>query len=649
MKNLRRAATLPVDVILPAVWLQNLVMTINRRIAFGAAASWLSRGVSIVLGLVLLPVLFRHLPKEELGVWLLLQQSWAALGIFDLGFGLTLTRRIAFAKGKSGSQPDVELSEASRQEVADLVTTGSRVYHLLSIFTFLFSFVVGYSFLDTIHLSTIPHSQVWLAWGIICLSQAIAVWANVWNCVLLGIGYVGWDAVLASGAQALTYLVQIVVVLAGGSLIALAITAILGALLQRTMMRAMARRFRPAIFRLRGRWLPGLVREMTPLALRAWLTSLGTALVLYTDQILITSMKGAQALPAYRAAYVLVHNVNIVAGTLGLASAVFISHLWQANELPGVHRLVERNARVGWITMLSASAFLLVSGPLLFRLWLGPGAFVGYAILAAFLVTETLDVQSYVVSASSRATEDEAFVVSSLAGGVLKLVLSYLLARELGLLGIVLGTVIALAATNHWYMVYRGLRRLKMSLREYAATVLVPCGLLFPAFLVLLFLVRVATSGLHALPQFSLLVATAAILFTGRLLVPGAGAGPAAPGVAGIRGAGDGLTWRDSNSRRCEAMRSSSPDSSRGRWWWMRAPIAGNSAASWPRGLAAGVISSKPILTWPRTWGRRSPRCSTPPWAPATAAPSSSSAPIPSRAASWPGASMPAMPRSRWK
>jgi hypothetical protein len=41
-------------------------VSVTKRIAFGAADSWFSRGVTIVLGLVLMPVLFRHLPKEEL-------------------------------------------------------------------------------------------------------------------------------------------------------------------------------------------------------------------------------------------------------------------------------------------------------------------------------------------------------------------------------------------------------------------------------------------------------------------------------------------------------------------------------------------------------------------------------------------------------
>jgi hypothetical protein len=30
-----------------------------------------------------MPVLFRHLPKEELGIWLLLGESWVALGILE--------------------------------------------------------------------------------------------------------------------------------------------------------------------------------------------------------------------------------------------------------------------------------------------------------------------------------------------------------------------------------------------------------------------------------------------------------------------------------------------------------------------------------------------------------------------------------------
>ena len=80
-------------------------VSVTKRIVFGAAASWLSRGVTIVLSLVVMPVLFHHLGKEELGVWFLLAQTSALLLIFDFGLSFTLTRWIALAKGKSGSDP----------------------------------------------------------------------------------------------------------------------------------------------------------------------------------------------------------------------------------------------------------------------------------------------------------------------------------------------------------------------------------------------------------------------------------------------------------------------------------------------------------------------------------------------------------------
>src|SRR4030095_4523838 len=147
-------------------------MSITRKIAFGAAASWFSRGVTILLGLVLMPVLFRHLSKEELGVWLLLGQSWAAMGILDLGFGITLTRRIALAKGKSGGDPDAPLTPETLHEIADLVECGQRLYPIMACGVFLVSWTLGFFYLRKLELHGLSHSTVWIAWTILCGCQA---------------------------------------------------------------------------------------------------------------------------------------------------------------------------------------------------------------------------------------------------------------------------------------------------------------------------------------------------------------------------------------------------------------------------------------------------------------------------------------------
>ncbi|HEX4139556.1 MAG TPA: hypothetical protein VHY09_04365 [Candidatus Methylacidiphilales bacterium] len=454
-------------------------MSVTKRIAFGAAASGFSRAVNIVLGLVLLPVLFHHLAKEELGVWLLLAQTSALLFILDFGLSAVLTRRIALAKGKSGSDPNAALSDATRGEIADLVETGRRLFLGLGILTFVISTLSGFFYLRHLHLATVSLPVVWTSWGVLCLSQALGVWGQTWNCLLNGVGYVGWDAVLGTSMQTLILLAQIATVIFGGGLVALAAVAAVGYFAQRSVLRGFARRRRPELFQLRGKYDGALVRGMISPSLRAWATGLGSLVALNTDQFFIASLSGVSQLPAYRAAYLVLYNLNSLAALFAGVSAVFISHLWQAGELGEVHRIVVRNLRLGLGLMAAGGACILLLGPRLFDVWLGAGNFIGYPIIAIFFVLLILETQSYVISLGSRATEDEAFAFWSLGGAGIKLVLAGILGARYGLIGIAGSTLLGQLATTHWYMVYRGLRRLRISLRSHFLEVLAPVAMLF--------------------------------------------------------------------------------------------------------------------------------------------------------------------------
>ncbi len=454
-------------------------MSITRKIAFGAAASWLGRGVTIVLSLLLMPILFHHLHKEELGIWLLLAQSSALIVILDFGLTPVLTRRIALAKGKSGSDPDVALTDETRREIADLVHTGKVLFHGLALTTFLVSSISGLFYLRGLHLSTLSVTVVWLAWGILCLSQAFNMWGQVWNCLLNGVGNVGWDAVLGCFIAIATMLAQITALFCGGGVVALAVVTAVGLFAQRYILLGFSRLRRPDVFAVRGRFDMRLVRDMFSPALRAWATGLGIILVLNTDQFFIASLTTAGQIPAYRAAFLVFYNLNILSVTAANASQVFISHLWQAGELAEVHRLVRRNLRLGLGMMAAGGACILALGPRLFDVWLGTGNFIGYAILGIFLALMWLEAHCYIITQSSRATEDEAFAFWAMGAGILKLGLATVLGMRFGLLGIAAATLIAQLFTNHWYMVYRGLKRLQIGLEGHVTHVLIPVAVLF--------------------------------------------------------------------------------------------------------------------------------------------------------------------------
>jgi len=454
-------------------------MSVTRRIAFGAGASWFSRGMTILLGLVLLPVLFRHLPKEELGVWLLLGQSWAAMGILDLGIGFTLTRRIALAKGKSGGDPNAPLTPETLRDIADLVEAGKRIYRFMAVGVFVISWGLGFFYLRSLELHGLSQTTVWTAWTILCASQAIAVFATVWTCLLQGVGYVGWDALIATFINTATLLGQIIAVLCGGRLIALAIVATCGALAQRAVSLWFSRVRRPELFSLQGRWNPVVLRGMPSLAFRAWLTAVGTILVQNSDGFFIASLKGAEQIPAYRAAFLIVLNLHMLASVFASSSSVFISHLWQAGQIQEVQRIVQRNLRLGLCIVLCGSVAILAAGAALFNLWLGPSNYVGAGIIALFVAMFVLEQQTFIISMSSRATEDEAFAGWVMLGGVLKLVLAFILMKRFGLIGLAAGTLIAQSLTAYWFVPYRGLHRLQFGLGRYLTQVMLPCVTVF--------------------------------------------------------------------------------------------------------------------------------------------------------------------------
>lgn len=454
-------------------------MSASRRIAFGAAAHWASRGVAIILGLVLMPILLKHLPKEEVGIWLLLGQSWAVMGILDLGFGVILTRRIALAKGKSGGSADTVLSASSLDEIRDLVASGRRVFRFMAAGVFMVSWSLGFLYLRNLELHTTSLTAVWIAWTMLCACQALNVWASVWSCLLQGMGYVGWDALMATLVSALTLIAQITAVIYGGGVITLAAIATASAITQRLIIQRFVSRRSPEVFYATGSWNAAVLKGVPGLAVRAWLSALGTVLVFNTDGFFIASAEGADNIPAFRAAFLVVLNVHILATVFAQSSSVFISQLWQAGEREEVRRIFQRNLLIGSCFTLCGGAAILFAGESLFNAWLGKGNYVGPLIVGVFVLLFVLEQQSFIISTSCRATDYEPFAAWMMAGGVLKLTLALPLMHWLGLLGLVLATLIAQLSTAHWFVAKQGLGRLDFSFTRYVKSVALPCLVVF--------------------------------------------------------------------------------------------------------------------------------------------------------------------------
>jgi O-antigen/teichoic acid export membrane protein len=196
-------------------------------------------------------------------------------------------------------------------------------------------------------------------------------------------------------------------------------------------------------------------------------------LVAQTAAYFILRFRSASEVPAYGAANALLSNLFLLAVTLANSSTVFLSQAWQAGDADNVRRQTLRFAQIGMAIMAAGVGFVLIAGRDFIELWLSrPDSFVGYGIILIFCAVYTLDAQANILSTCARSTEDERYAVSSLAAGVLNFTLIACLIEPLGLFGVALSLLIAQLLTNHWYLVYRPMIRLRISGRDYLRRVI---------------------------------------------------------------------------------------------------------------------------------------------------------------------------------
>jgi len=458
----------------------------DRRIASGTMVAVSGTFIHKALNLVLMPLLFAGIDKELLGVWFLMSNSLALLYLFNFGLSPTVQRRVAFAKGLSGDDPYCPLSASSVQAVADLLTTSRRMLLVLAVVIFSGGVLAGDWFFYSLNLSPGATHTAYVAWALMCAGYSINTWAGFVNSLLCGLGDVGLAGAINVGSFVLVDILSIATVAAGGGIVELAIVWSVGGIVNRIIAWIALRRQYPEIVSAHGRWRGELAWSMMLPAVKVWLMSLGTFLVMQTDRYYIAYLVNIDAVPAYVAAYALVATVHELAKAPIEPSAPLVSQAWQAGNLPMVHKLLWRNLRIVVVGFGTAGALLVTCGRDIIRLWLGSGNFVGQAILVIFVLMLLLDCQHAVTVSIGVATEDIPYGPWLLIAAFINLVLSYLMGVAWGLAGIAAATLIAHLVTVNWYAVYRPLKRLGLSAGLYVRQFLLPAALLILLALVLL-------------------------------------------------------------------------------------------------------------------------------------------------------------------
>jgi O-antigen/teichoic acid export membrane protein len=441
-------------------------VSVFRRIAAGVLAGWLNAAVGVVVSLVQVRLVFRALPLELTGVWFLFLTLAGYVALFDLGIGPTLSREISFALGGAAGERE------TRQRVADLVGTAGRFFAWISSAVLAVSLPAGLWFLSLVappaHLR-----EVQVAWCVFVVGAALNVFGNAAFAGLVGLGSVGAERGVRTAVQVL-YLGFLYVALSSGTgMLGLSVAFVAnGAVLTFAGWIALRREL-PWLGEHRAR-RSGMLRAIMAPSAKWALTAFGSLLILDTDNVIIARAMGPAAIPSYSLIAKLAGMSVYLAGLLAISSAPFVSVAHARGDDEAIRDIALRNVRVGMGFMAVASAWTIVfAGPFV-DLWVGPGHFVGTAIVAVFVTMMFLEAHHRFHATIAMSMGHVVFHWWALGAGVLNLALTLALVRTHGLLGVALGSMIAQMLTNNWYVPAYTLRLLRLPAGAYLGAVGLP-------------------------------------------------------------------------------------------------------------------------------------------------------------------------------
>lgn len=297
------------------------------------AMTWgglLARSASVA---VVLPLVLSRFPVEEISVWYLFSTIIGLQLLADFGFSTSFVRAIAYSGGSSTSV--VRAAPASRLELSRILSTMRYVYFGAAVAG---GFALGifgtWAIIRPVSLVADPES-VWVAWAVVVAVSSVNLWASLYTSYLRGVDRIAlwrrWEMITSAGA----IVTSILVLIAGGNLLALVLGNQLWVLIGAQCNRVLARGVNQGEFsRVADTGVdPQVMKLVWPSAWRSGLGVLMSFGVVQATGILYAQL----ATPSEVAAYLIALRVMSVLNTF--SQAPFYS------KIPTLSRLYAEGSR----------------------------------------------------------------------------------------------------------------------------------------------------------------------------------------------------------------------------------------------------------------------------------------------------------------
>ncbi len=408
-------------------------MSRTHRASIAASFAYLQFGLSIIVGIALVPFVLHRIGERLYGYWLASGEVLAYAAMADFGVMGVVPWLIAEADGR-GDRRGMQriMSNAACAGVFVSVLYGAVVVVLWRLAPAI------------LNLGPADRDAIAGPLTVIACAAAVVLPLRIAGSTLVGLQDVKFYGYISTGTWALDLLITVVLLFKGYGLYALAIGAAVPSLINAGVMGLRLRSVAPDLVRGWPVPAPADVARLFREGFGAWLGAWGWRLSVATDAIVLASLGHPIWITMLAMTAKLGQMMTQMSWVPGDSSLVGLAQLSGEQRPDRLRDAVAAVFRVYLGLAGGAACILLAVNGAFVSAWVGPHLFAGASVnvvLAALIVVSTLSHGlAVVVSALGRRLH---VGLGTLASGGVQIVLALFLGRRLGLIGIPLASLAA--------------------------------------------------------------------------------------------------------------------------------------------------------------------------------------------------------------
>lgn len=404
--------------------------------------NWAAYAVTILIGFWMSPFLVRHLGDPVYGVWTLLGSLTGYLGLLDFGITPSTVKKVAEYRAVDDADG-----------INRVVTGGVVIFVAIGALSFAASVILSFFFND---LFPNPLARE-IAAGLVLLTGfnlAVTFPASVFIGVLRGFQRYDIDATASTIALILRSILIVLLLQKGYGIIALAWATLAFDLARLGYLFHRAYQVNPALRVARRFFDRDEMRRLFGYSSHFFLIALGNRINFFTDSIVIGIYLSVAAVTPYSIALRLVTYLRelVIEMTGVLMPAITHLHATQATE--GVRELHIRATKYAALLSLPIGLVFWILGDFFIALWMGK-RFVTQDNAHTLLHILTLGIVVHLIGTPTGSVltglgRQDVVARFSILQALTNLVVTLIMVKPLGLIGVALGTTISMSCFFLW-------------------------------------------------------------------------------------------------------------------------------------------------------------------------------------------------------